>query len=226
MLLAARYDDGGALDDAALRDELVTLLVTGYETTATALAWAFSWIHRDGEVRRRLGEELAAVDPDDPTALAGLRYLEAVCKETLRIHPIIPLVAREVQRPLQFAGYTIPVGATVAPCIYLTHHRDDLYPQPDEFRPERFLTREYSPYEFLPFGGGVRRCIGMPLALHEMKVVLGTILQRYQLELTSAEATRPVRRAVTIAPASGAGMTVTRVRHSPDTLSRSPRGSA
>ena len=156
----------------------------------------------------------ATVDPDAPTALVGLRYLGAVCKETLRIHPVIPLVAREVQRSLQIEGYVIPASATVAPCIYLTHHRDDLYPQPDEFWPERFLAREYSPYEFLPFGGGVRRCIGMPLALHEMKVVLGTILQRCQLELTPPEPVRPVRRAITIAPSGGTRMTVARILRS------------
>ena len=208
-LLTAEQDTGQMRNDHHLRDELLTLLVTGYETTATALAWAFSWLHRELESCRQLREELATVDTEgDPAALGELRYLEAVCKETLRLHPVIPLVARQVRRPLRLREYAIPSGITVAPCIYLAHHRAERYPQPDAFRPDRFLSGEYSPYEFLPFGGGARRCLGMSLALHEMKLILGTILERYEFEPAAAGTVRPMRRTVTIAPAGGTRLTV------------------
>ena len=214
-LLAVGDEEGSPLSDSTLRDEVLTLLITGYETTATALAWAFSWVHREPEVLCRLREELASVG-SEPAALTRLAYLDAVCKETLRIQPVVPLVARLTRRqPLHLQGYAIPAGVTVAPCIYLTHHREDLYHRPDAFRPERFLDREYSPYEFLPFGGGVRRCLGMSLALYEMKVVLGLILQRFDLHPAVGETVRPVRRVVTIGPSGGTRLTVTRARAHP-----------
>jgi cytochrome P450 family 110 len=227
LLVGARREDGRPVDDGELRDEVITLLVTGYETTATALAWAFHWLHQTPAVLHRLREHLAALGPDPgPAALARLEYLDATCKETLRISPVIPLVAREVQRPFQIQGYLIPPGMTVAACIYLAHQRSDLYPAPDDFRPERFLDRDYSPYEFLPFGGGVRRCIGMPLALYEMKIVLGTLLRRYAFEPIPGETVRPVRRSVTVAPSGGTRLTVSRVLGAGGGDPRMPPGDA
>ncbi|MFW5875751.1 MAG: cytochrome P450 [Myxococcota bacterium] len=205
MMLQARRDDGRALDDEELRDELVTLVVTGYETTATALAWSFYWIDRVPEARRRLTELLSDRPLDD-----ALRepYLEAFCKEVLRIHPVIPVVARQVQKRVEITGHVIDPGVTVAPCIYLTHHREDIYEAPDEFRPSRFLERKFDPYEYLPFGGGARRCIGMPLALWEMKAVLSAVVPHWRLTLPEGVRVRPVRRSVTVAPSGGPRLTL------------------
>lgn len=207
MLLAARDEDGQPMTDDELRDELVTLLVTGFETTATGLAWAFYWVHREPEVLDRLRAEIDACE-GDAVRCADNAYVDAVCKETLRIYPVIPLVGRQLQRDFEVQGHVIPAGVTVSACIYLTHHRPDLYPEPDSFRPERFLTRDYSPYEWLPFGGGARRCLAMPLALLEMKVVLSTILTSWELELKNPGAIRPLRRSVAIRPSDGTTMLV------------------
>jgi len=196
------------MSDEELRDELVTLLLAGHETTATTLAWAFHFIHTVPGVRERLLTELPRPSEGwDPAAVAALPYLDAVVKETLRKHPTLTIVNRRVQAPLTVAGWQIPAGVNLSPCIYLTHHRADLYPEPDAFRPERFLGRRYSPYEFLPFGGGARRCIGMELALFEMKVVLAALVPRISLE-PLPEPVRPVRRNVTIVPSGGARMRV------------------
>lgn len=208
MLLEARYEDGSSLDDAAVRDELMTLLATGYETTATALAWAFHWLHQEPATLARLRAEIGP----NPTAALGLPrpdYLRAVCAETLRIHPILPMVARQVQEPVELQGYLIPRGVTVAPCIYLAHHRADVFAEPDRFRPERFLGREYSIHEYLPFGGGSRRCLGVALVFHEMRIVLSTVLSRYELA-PIGRPVRPVRRTLTLAPSGGTRMQILR----------------
>lgn len=210
-LLAATGEDGMALDDVALRDELMTLIVTGYETTATALAWTFYWLARTPAALECLKRELAPLGRHPaPAGLAQARYLHAVCQETLRIHPIIPVVAREVQSPLAIQNYTLPAGVTVAASIYLAHHRPDAFPDPGAFSPERFLHGQPSPWEYLPFGGGVRRCIGMTLALFEMKIVLGSILANYEVAPLAHEL-RPVRRFVTLAPEGGAKVWIRRI---------------
>jgi cytochrome P450 len=216
VLLGARYEDGSPLTDAALRDELVTLLVTGYETTAAALAWALHWIHQDRQVERRLRDELTTLGPDPaPAALAEeAPYLRAVCNETLRIHPILPVVARQLQRPLTVQGYALPAGIHMTACIYLAHRRAATFPEPQCFRPERFLAGEPSIYEFLPFGGGSRRCLGILLALFEMKVALGTLLSRCSFEAAGG-AVRPVRRSVTIAPSDATRLRVLHVAPRP-----------
>lgn len=210
MLLAATYEDGAPLDDDVLRDELMTLVVTGYETTATAIAWALHWLHTSPGALERLRGELRGLGPEPtPAALtsSAAPWLKAVCQETLRLHPIIPVVARRTQAPFTLQGYEVPPGVTVAACIYLAHHRPETFAEPGAFRPERFLERAYSPFEYLPFGGGVRRCIGMALALYEMKVVLGIVLSRFELSHLDAHV-RPQRRAVTLAPSGGLRMRV------------------
>ncbi|MGA7122139.1 MAG: cytochrome P450 [Polyangiaceae bacterium] len=209
VLLSARHEDGASLDAASIRDQLVTLLITGYETTATALAWALHWIYSDAEVLRRLREDLASLGPaPSPRVIAeDVPYLRAVCNEALRITPILPVVARRVQKPIVVQGYELPTGVTVSACVYLAHHRSEVFPEPNRFWPDRFLGREYSPYEYLPFGGGSRRCLGMTLALFEMKLVLASIVVRCDFEPVGPPV-RPARRSVTIGPSGGATMRV------------------
>lgn len=204
LMMAARDDQGQPLSDGELHDELMTLLVAGHETTASALTWALYWVHWLPEVGDCLRQELDNLGPaPDPLAYASLPYLTALCQETLRIYPVAPTTGiRIVSEPMTVAGYEFPAGAVLFLNIYLVHHRDDLYPDPDTFRPERFLERQYSPSEFLPFGGGHRSCIGMAFALMEMKLVLATVLQRWHLELPRHDRRplKPVRRGLTLAP--------------------------
>ncbi|MBR8833515.1 MAG: cytochrome P450 [Stigonema ocellatum SAG 48.90 = DSM 106950] len=208
-LMMSAYDvDGQSMSDEELRDELMTLLVAGHETTASALTWAFYWIDYLPQVRDKLKRELDCVgDNSDPSVIAKLPYLTAVCQETLRIYPIVMNgFLRVVKSPIEIMGYTLPVGTAIIPSIYLAHHREEVYPQPKQFKPERFLERQFSPYEYLPFGGGNRRCIGMAFAQYEMKLVLATILSRFQVSLVNKHPIRPVRRGLTLATPSGMRM--------------------
>ena len=211
LLMSARDEVGQPMTDQELRDELMTLLFAGHETTATALSWALYWIHKLPTVREKLLQELATLsDAPDPLDIFRLPYLTALCNETLRIHPVAMLTfARVVQEPIALLGHHLDVGNMVVGCIYLVHQRDDLYPNPKQFRPERFLDRQFTPYEFMPFGGGARRCIGEALAMFEMKLVLATILSRYELSLASTQPEYPRRRGVTLAPATGVKMLLT-----------------
>jgi cytochrome P450 len=201
LLMSARDEMGAAMTDEELRDELMTLLIAGHETTATALTWTLYWIHHLPKVREKLLQELDSLgDARDSSAIFRLPYLNAVCAETLRIYPIGMLTfPRVVKTPLQLMGYQLEPDTILVGCIYLTHHRQDLYPEPKQFKPERFLERQFSPYEYLPFGGGSRRCIGMAFAMFEMKVVLATVLSRYDLALADNRPVRPLRRGLTSA---------------------------
>ncbi|MFB2967489.1 cytochrome P450 [Aerosakkonema sp. BLCC-F183] len=202
LLMAAKDEQGESMTDEELRDELMTLLVAGHETTATALAWAFYWIHKIPTVRQKLLEELDSLGSNpDPSAIFKLPYLNAVCSETLRIYPVGMLTFPRVPKvPLQLMGYDLEPGTVLMGSIYLLHRREDLYPEPEKFKPERFLERQFSPYEFLPFGGGARRCIGFAFALFEMKIVLAEILSRLQLELADNREIKPKRRGLVTAP--------------------------
>jgi cytochrome P450 family 110 len=202
MLMSACDEAGEGLTEQELHDELMTLLVAGHETTATALAWALHWISKLPMVREKLMNELAAVaDPLDPNILFRLPYLNAVCSETLRICPVGMLTFPRVTKSrVELTGASLDPGTVVVGCIYLAHHREDVYPDPDAFRPERFLDRRYSPYEYLPFGGGARRCIGMSFAQFEMKVVLNAILSAVELAHADARPVRLVRRGLTSGP--------------------------
>jgi len=202
MLMAAKDETEEGMTDRELRDELMTLLVAGHETTATALAWALYWIHKLPEVRQKLVEELDSLgDHPDANAIFKLPYLNAVCSETLRIYPVGMLTFPRVPKePVSLEGYDVEAGTVLMGSIYLTHHREDLYPDPKKFKPERFLERQFSPYEFLPFGGGVRRCIGFAFALFEMKIALAKILSSLDLELTDDREVTPVRRGLVTAP--------------------------
>lgn len=200
LLLMAEDEEGNGLSDQDLRDELMTLLVAGHETTATALTWAIYWLHSLPEVKDKLLAELDSVtDINDPSQFLKLPYLTAVANETLRIHPVAMLTfPRQVEEPMTLCGYSLEPGMTLMGSIYLLHQREDLYPQPEQFRPERFLERQFSPYEFMPFGGGVRRCVGAALAQYEMKIVLGTILSQLDLDLINKRPVKPARRGVTL----------------------------
>lgn len=211
LLMSATDEAGNQMTDKELRDELITLLVAGYETTATAMAWGLYWIHQTPEVRAKLLQEIDNLGDDpDPMSIFRLPYLTAVCNETLRIRPVAMLTfPRVVQEPVELIGYSLQPNTVVVGCMFLTHQREDLYPEHQQFKPERFLERQFSPYEFIPFGGGVRRCLGEALAVFEMKIVLATILSRYQLALADNKPEVARRRGLTLAPANGVKMMIT-----------------
>jgi cytochrome P450 len=194
MLVAARFEDGEAMDDGEIRDQLMTLLLAGHETTATALAWTFDLLFRRPEATDRLREELEAGDDE---------YLVAVCQESLRVRPVIPAVGRRLAEPLRVGDHELAAGDFATPCIYLVHTRQDLYPDPYAFRPERFLGSTPETYSWIPFGGGTRRCLGAAFASFEMKVVLRTVLRLARLEPATAEPEPARRRNVTLSPGNG-----------------------
>jgi cytochrome P450 len=207
MMLDARDERGQPLTIDEIHDELLTLLIAGHETTATALAWTLRWVLPDRALVSRLREEIATADRD-PQRIAKLELLDATVKEALRLQPIIPIVARVTQRPMRLGALDLPAGVAVAPSVYLVHRRPSIYPEPDRFRPERFLTFKPSPWEWLPFGGGLRRCVGAAFATYEMKMVLASILSRVDARLAT-DRVRVSRRGVTIAPSEGLPIVVT-----------------
>jgi cytochrome P450 family 135 len=205
MLLAARDENGEGLTDRELRDELMTALAAGHETTATALAWAFERVLADRAIYERLRDEVRALGSAPASEqLMALPYLDATIKEVLRLRPVVPIVGRVLRRPFSLAGYDLPAGTRVAPCIYLAQRDPDVYSEPDEFRPERFLDVQPDTASWLPFGGGIRRCIGASFALYEMKIVMATMLASCELEFAQRGPSRIVRRAVTFYPEGGA----------------------
>lgn len=211
MLLEARDDHGAPMTFPELRDELVTMLVAGHETTATALSWTLCWLLRDPALCARLAAEVATATESGrllPERVAKLELLDATVREGLRIRPVAPLVGRLATRPLQLGGYDIPSGWVVTAAIYLAHRRQPTFPAPDRFDPQRFITARPGPTEWLPFGGGNRRCIGAAFATYEMKMVLASILLRTTMELEPGYEPRSVRRGVTIAPAQGVPLIV------------------
>jgi cytochrome P450 len=184
------------MTDVELRDELITLLVAGHETTATTLAWACERLVRTPGALDRL----AAGDTD---------YAEAVVNETLRLRQPIPVVARRCTIDYELADWTLPAGTVIAPCIYLVHRRPEIYPDPYAFRPERFLERPPETYTFLPFGGGARRCIGASFAQYEMRIVLEAVVERLALRADEPAAEPVTRRAIVLAPGRGGRVVAT-----------------
>jgi cytochrome P450 len=207
MLLAARYEDGSAMRDEDIRDELRTLLIAGHETTSTSFASALEEIHRNEHVRTRLLAELAGAG-DAPEELAKLAYLSATVDETLRLHPVVEMVLRRLRRPWRFAGYDLAAGVSVGVALQLVHLREDLYPDPRRFEPQRMIDRKPSPFEFVPFGGGNRRCIGAALSQYELRVALGVILREWTLALREPVPVPTVRRGITLGPKTGVRMQV------------------
>jgi cytochrome P450 len=194
LLKAARFEDGEPMSDREVRDQLVTLLLAGHETTATALAWTFDLLLRHPAVH---AETVRAVDEDDGA------YVRAVVSEALRLRPVVPLAGRRLAVDLEAGDLHLPAGTDVTPAIWLTHTRPDLYPDPYVFRPERFLDAKPETYAWIPFGGGVRRCLGAAFAELEMRVVLTAVLSRRLLRPVTTNAERVARRNVTFSPANG-----------------------
>jgi cytochrome P450 len=196
MLLEARHDDGSPMSEQELRDELMTLLVAGHETTASSLAWAFTQLSRHPNVLERLTDEIRDGDGDD--------YLTATINETMRHRPVLPNTQpRLVKEPIQVGDWTYPEGVCLVANAYLIHHDPDIYPDPYSFRPERFLENGPGTYTFIPFGGGRRRCLGASFAMVEMKLVLRAALSKWELR-PAAGVEHARRRNITIRPAAGA----------------------
>jgi cytochrome P450 len=206
LLARARPEEGDFMTDREIRDEVITLLIAGHETTATAISWSFERLLRHPDALRRLGGGLAGG--------RGGAYLDVVIKESLRQRPVLPITARKLTGPMELCGYTFPEGWTLMPCVYLLHHEPEVYPEPHEFRPERFLDDDPAPHAWIPFGGGVRHCIGSNLALAVMKVVLATTIPRARLVPGSRDPEPIVRRNFTLGPGRGATV-VLESRHSP-----------
>jgi cytochrome P450 len=201
LLLEARDEDGEPLTDQELRDELLTLVLAGHETTANSLAWAFERLVRTPAAYDRLREEVRAG--------AGEDYVEATIHEAMRIRPVIPIIGRRVAVPWDLGGYRLPARTPVLMSILLLHHRADVYPDPAAFRPERFLGRKPGTYTWIPFGGGTRRCLGAALAMAEQHVVLRAIAERIDLAAPDIAPERLRHRNVTMIPARGARVAVT-----------------
>jgi cytochrome P450 len=194
LLVEARFDDGGTMDDREVRDQLMTLLLAGHETTATGLAWTFDLLLRHPRALERV---VAEVDAGEDA------YLRAVVEESLRLRPVVPIAGRRLKSELRVDGHVLPPGTDVTPAIWLAHTRADRYPEPYAFRPERFLDSKPATYAWIPFGGGIRRCIGAAFAEMEMRVALAEILRRRELRPASAGAERVARRNVTFSPRGG-----------------------
>lgn len=207
MLVGARYDDGSTMSNSDIRDELRTLLIAGHETTAVSLAWTLYALHRHPEVLARARAEVDELGENPaPETLARLSYLGAVIDETLRRYPVVDVAFRKLLRPVSFAGYELPAGVTVCPAIVLVHQDPTIYPDPARFDPERFLGKKPRPHEYLPFGGGNRRCIGAAFSLYESRLALATLLREFELELLDTDELPPVRKNIVLAPKGGVRM--------------------
>lgn len=208
LLMSVRDEGGELLTDEQLRDQLMTLLLLGHETTASAVAWSFYWIHCYPSVKKQLRQELKDFGTSSPAMNTDRSsYLNAVCQEALRIYPIALISQpRVVKETVTIQNYQFVPGTILVPCIYLAHRRQQTFAEPDRFIPERFLQRKFSPYEYFPFGGGNRSCIGAALSMLEMKIILSTVLANYDLELVNKKEVKPVRRGITIVPKAGCQM--------------------
>lgn len=218
MLMEAIDEEGQAMTDKELRDELITMLLAGHETSATAMAWSLYWVHHTPHVKEKLLAEIDNLGENpDPMEVFRLPYLTAVCNETLRICPVsMTTFPRVVKEPVELLGHNLEPGTVIVGSLYNLHRREDLYPQSNKFRPERFSERQYSQYELFSFGGGARRCVGEAFAMFEMKLVLTTILSKYQLELADNKPEKLQRHgAFNLAPANGVKMSITGMRPQP-----------
>ena len=210
MLVAARDEGGQTMNDEEIRDELITMLVAGHESTATSLSWVVCRLLQNPDVLALAQAEVASATGNGSGSskltaeqIAELSYLDAVIKETARLNPILPIVIRYLEAPARIGGCDLPAGCLVSPCIYLTHRRPDIWPEPETFKPERFVDGRVDPYTFFPFGGGLRHCLGAAFATYEMKIVLARMLSRVVLRPDPSYTVRVVRRGVTFAPSGG-----------------------
>jgi cytochrome P450 family 110 len=201
LLLATRDEEGNPMSDVEIKDELRTMLLAGFETTAITMAWVLYRLHRHTEVKQKLEEELSTVGTNpSPEALVKLPYLGLVIDETLRLYPPLPVLTRKLKAPFTLRGHELPPGMGLMPFITLVHSNPTLFPEPERFRPERFLERKYSPFEYLPYGGGFRRCLGAAFAQYELKVVLGTLLAGHRFSQVHDRPVRAVLRNVMTGP--------------------------
>ena len=210
-LLAATHEGGESLTNQEIRDALLTLIFAGHDTTSIALAWAVEQIVPRADVVERITDELQRKTggaPPHADQLSRLEYLDAAIRESLRIRTIMPFVVRLTKRAFTAGGREYPPGILLCPCNHLVHRREDLYPEPEEFRPDRFLERRYAAHEWFPFGGGGRMCLGMAFALYEMKVILSTLFAQVRLVRPTGARSTPIRRGIALAPDDGARMTV------------------
>ncbi len=205
LLLAARDEDGQAMTDAELRDELLTLVLAGHETTANSLAWTFERLLRNPAAYDRLRESVRAEAADDEAAA----FVEATIHETMRNRPVVPITGRRVKAPWQLGEHRLPKNTHILVSVALLHHREDVYPDPFSFRPERFLGVKPGTYTWVPFGGGIRRCLGATLAMAEQRVVLRAIARRTDMRAADPRPERVLHRNVTMLPAKGAEVVVT-----------------
>lgn len=202
LMMGAKDEAGEALSDRELRDEVVTLVVAGQDGIASAMAWSLYWVHHMPEVRDKLRQEIDSLGPNQNLLdIARLSYLTAVSQEILRISPVeIQPQPRIVKSPIKLLDYDLPIGTVVVPSIYLVHQREDLYPEPQKFKPERFLERKFSYYEYLPFGGGSRRCIGAAFSMLIVKSIIAIAISRYQLELKCDRPVYPTLSGLNLVP--------------------------
>jgi unspecific monooxygenase len=200
--MSATDDQGQALTDDELMGQVLSLLFTGYESTAASIAWSWYRVHCDAAIKAKLLAELNELGPSpDPLDVVRLPYLSAVCNETLRMYPVTMfMIPRLVKSAIDIGGRHVAPDTLITVGTYVIHHREDLYPAPSTFNPDRFLERRFSPYEFLPFGGGMRGCIGGEVALYQLKLALAIAVSRYSLELTNHHAVNPQRRNTILAP--------------------------
>lgn len=210
---AAAEEDGHPFDDASLRDHLFTLVMAGHETTAATLTWALAFILGHPEVEARVNEELRRVTGGGPVRhehLDALVYLDAAVREVMRLRPVVPILGqgRLLKRPVEIQGHLLPAGIKLVPLAHATHRRPELYPDPDRFDPDRFLGKKIDPYTWFPFGGGVRRCLGLGFALHEVKAVIAVALSSARLRLRGRPTLRPMLQGITISPQGGVEMIV------------------
>jgi len=212
-VVAARYDDGTAMSDGAIRDNMITALIAGHETSVVSLCWGLYWLHREPRYLDRLLEELAPLGPDaDPMAWGRLPFLDAVIKETLRLWPVVTDINRKLARPMQLGEYEVPAGTNIAASSAILHYDPDLYPDGETYRPERFLERRFGPHEYLPFGGGERMCPGSHFAVYELKVVLATLLTRWRYTLLDEGTMKVKRMGGMMTPTSGVRLRLEGVR--------------
>jgi cytochrome P450 len=219
MLVAARDEDGQPMSDQHLRDEMVTLLIAGHETSATALSWFFHLVLKEPVILETLKREIAQATQAGVVPLPSpgtFEYLDAAIKETLRVRPVVPHAARVLATPQHIGAHDLPAGVMLLPSIYLTQRRPEVFESPETFRPERFVGRRYTPYEYFPFGGGVRRCIGATFATFEMKIVLSQILSRVALRAAPGSHVRVTVRAITLSPSEGMPVIVDGVAPAPE----------
>jgi len=206
MLLSARYETGQPLPDNVIRDEMYTLMLAGHETTAATMAWIVNRLVTHPDVMARARAEIFSVLNGERLSAAHvgkMKYLEAVINETMRLEPVVPNIGRGLKKPMTIAGRQLPAGVTIAPCIYLVHRRPELWLNPTQFNPDRFLESRQTSYTFFPFGGGSRRCLGAAFATYQMKIVIAEILSRVDLKKAAGYTPHAIRKGIAFAPSHG-----------------------